>query len=283
MGPAMNKLFASVGLFVLLLVSAQGAPDLTGYKLVFDEELSGHISDKLSPGYGWGPIVAPHRFIEHTPYGGDFGNAYFTGPHEDNGDGTGKVPPSPFSLYNNYLVIKAYLDPIINHWRSGIITSVDTQGKGFSQALGYFEARMNMSRGAGVWPSFWLAGVNGINKNRTTNAAEIDVVEMYGVDMSKLHNNLHVWAPNGKQVYGTGHTSTVIDPTVGWHTYGCLVNVDLIHFYFDGNEVWNTPTPAEAKQPLYFMVDLAMGGGWPINVASPVYLKIDYVRVYAKP
>ncbi len=35
--------------------------------------------------------------------------------------------------------------------------------------------------------------------------------------------------------------------------------------------------------PLYLLVNLAMGGGWPIDkAASPSYLYVDRVRVYAK-
>jgi len=35
--------------------------------------------------------------------------------------------------------------------------------------------------------------------------------------------------------------------------------------------------------PLYMLVNLAMGGGWPIGEAvSPSYMYVDYVRAYAK-
>ena len=47
---------------------------------------------------------------------------------------------------------------------------------------------MQLPSGAGVWPAFWLAGVNGISKTRTTNSAEIDILEAYGVDMPSPHN-----------------------------------------------------------------------------------------------
>ena len=48
-------------------------------------------------------------------------------------------------------------------------------------------------------------------------------------------------------------------------------------------EVQRQKTPEEAKVPLYMVVNLAMGGGWPIDQAvSPSYMYVDYVRAYAK-
>jgi len=68
-----------------------------------------------------------------------------------------------------------------------------------------------------------------------------------------------------------------------FHTYGALVEEKDITIYFDGVELWRQKTPPEAKVPLYIMVDLAMGGGWPIDRAvSPSYMYVDYVRAYAR-
>ena len=51
----------------------------------------------------------------------------------------------------------------------------------------------------------------------------------------------------------------------------------------DGVEVQRQKTPEEAKVPLYMLVNLAMGGGWPIDQAvSPSYMYVDYVRAYAR-
>jgi beta-glucanase (GH16 family) len=67
--------------------------------------------------------------------------------------------------------------------------------------------------------------------------------------------------------------------TTGFHTYGALINPDYIHFYFDGVELWKAPTPPEATEPLYVMVDLALGGGWPIDqTPNPSHLLVDYIH-----
>ena len=249
------------------------ATPVPGYKLVFDEEFSGPL--QVAPGKGWGPLVSPTKWIAHTPYGGDFGDAYFTGPNEN------ATTPDPFSIANGILTIQAYQDPAINnHWRSGLLSSVDPNGNGFSQALGYWECRMQLPSGAGVWPAFWLDGVNGISKTRTTNTAEIDILEAFGVDMTQAHHNTHIWGPHS-QVSWTSNVTTQAGMTTGFHVYGCLVNADFIHFYYDGVEVANTPTLPEEKLPLYVMVDLALGNGFPIDIPSPTRMYVDYIRVYS--
>lgn len=270
--------FLLLGCSFLSLIFAQSASATPppGYTMAFDEEFSGPLA--VSPGTGWGLLVPPRKWTAHTPYGGDFGNAYFTGPNEN------ATTPSPFSVSNGILTISAYQDPTINnHWRSGLLSSADYQGGGFSQALGYWECRMMLPSGQGVWPCFWLAGVNGISKTRTTNSAEIDILEAFGIDMTIAHHYTHIWAPNGSQVSSTGSATTQAGMTTGFHVYGCLVNADFIHFYYDGVEVAKTPTLAEERLPLYVMVDLALGNGFPINIPSPTKMYVDYIQAYAPP
>jgi hypothetical protein len=286
----MKTLLLLVAAAILSVLPVKAAPDLTGYTLVFREEFDEHTPPLiLSPGYGWGPIdsTAPGvKWIEHTPYSGDFGSAYFTGPAETNGDGNGIMPPNPFGFYSGHMNLRAYWDTTISHWRSGIISSVDTHGNGFSKALAYWEARLWLPSGAGVWPSFWLGDQTGLlTKPRTTDAAEIDIMEMYGVDMTQLHQRTHVWDPSGKDIgpVGAGNTTTISGATTGWHTYGCLVNPDLTHFYFDGVETFSYPTQPSWTHPLYAMVDLALGGGWPINLPNGAMLQVEYIRCYARP
>jgi beta-glucanase (GH16 family) len=71
--------------------------------------------------------------------------------------------------------------------------------------------------------------------------------------------------------------------TDDFHTYGVLVDEDFITFYFDGAELRKDKTPEDAKVPLYLMVDLALGGGWPIDkTPNPSHLLVDHIRVYAR-
>jgi beta-glucanase (GH16 family) len=108
------------------------------------------------------------------------------------------------------------------------------------------------------------------------------VVEQYGVGPNSLHTTLHLWGP-GDFHWAEGDTSIVTGMTDDFHTYGVLVEEDFITFYFDGVQLRRDRTPKEAKVPLYLMVDLALGGGWPIDrTPNPSHLLVDYVRAYSK-
>jgi len=66
--------------------------------------------------------------------------------------------------------------------------------------------------------------------------------------------------------------------------YGVRVDADFILFYFDGVELRRLRTPEEqAKVRLYLLVDLALGGGGPIDkTPNPSFTHVDYVRAYSK-
>jgi beta-glucanase (GH16 family) len=258
-----------ISLVIIFSCSAEAKPP-PGYHQVFAEEFSGPLSVS-----NWG--TPPAKWTAHLPYGGDFGEAWFTGPNEPKAR-------SPFSVENGILNITAYRDPSRNnHWRSGLLSSADKHANGFSVVLGYFECMMKLPPDPGVWPAFWLSGITGIDKQRTRDSVEIDVLEEYGVDSTIAHQHVHVWNPHGKQTHSTGNSCTLPGMTTGFHLYGCLVAKDFIHFYFDDVEVWKTPTPSEALEPLYVLVDLALGGGWPIDqTPDPSVLSVDYIRAYAQ-
>lgn len=90
--------------------------DLAGYRLTFDEDFRGPLSVSA-----WGPGT---RWIAHTPYAGDFGDAAFADPG----------PDSPFAIEDGVLRIEAR--KANGRWRSGLLSSVDAKGEGFSQTFG---------------------------------------------------------------------------------------------------------------------------------------------------
>ncbi len=262
---------------IYLLLSFLAGINAHAGQLAFDGSFNGYLSSHIAS--DWTPIP-PGQWICHTPSAADYGDAYFTGVLEKDSLGNSI---NPFSLKDGHLVIKASQDPTIsNHWRSGMISSIDINGHGFSHALGHWEARIFLPSGLGVWPSFWLESANVIQRSaRTSNAAEIDVMEMYGVDMTKLHQRIHVWTPQSKDVgQAEGGTTVTINPS-GWHTFGVQINTDYVHWFFDGTETFKFPTDPSMLQPMFGMVSFALGGGWPVNMASPTYMLVNYVRYYA--
>lgn len=234
--------------------------NLAGYGLTFNEEFNDLSVSREGPGTRW---------IAHTPYWGDFGDAGFADPQEG----------FPFTVEKGILRIEARKTN--GRWQSGLLASVDPHGNGFSQQYGYFEMRAKFPKGPGMWPAFWLAGVRGI-RDKSVTSPEIDVIEQYGVMPNLMCMTLHLWGPGDKH---GAEADAVIVPgmTDDFHTYGVLVDENFIVWYYDSVELWRTKTPPEAKTPLYIMLNLAMGSGWPIDKAvSPSYMYVDYVKAYAK-
>jgi glycosyl hydrolase family 16 len=234
--------------------------NLNGFKLTFNEEFNDLSVSRAGPGTRW---------IAHTPYWGDFGDAGFADPKDG----------FPFTVDKGILRIEARKTEA--GWRTGLLSSVDPEGNGFSQKYGYFETRAKFPKGPGMWPAFWLMGVRGIKEKGITNP-EIDVVEQYSAIPNCLSMTLHLWGPDKKHT-AEADSAVVAGMADDFHTYGAMVDESQIVWYFDGVELWRTKTPEAAKVPLYVMVNLAMGSGWPIDKApSPSYLYVDYVKVYAK-
>ncbi|HEY2511334.1 MAG TPA: glycoside hydrolase family 16 protein, partial [Polyangiaceae bacterium] len=65
----------------------------------------------------------------------------------------------------------------------------NTQGK-FEQAYGRFEARIQIPRGDGLWPAFWMLG-NDISDVSWPECGEIDVMENIGKEPATNHGSLH--------------------------------------------------------------------------------------------
>ena len=233
--------------------------DLSGYELVFDENFDTLDVSGLGPGTRW---------IAHTPWSGDFGDAVFVDP----------TPDFPFTVENGILRIEARKEED-GTWRSGLLSSTDPSGQGFQMQYGYFEMRAKMPPGPGVWPAFWL-----IYNRSPESSLEIDVVEYYGHAPDVYHSVLKVWPKKDsveEQTYAFKHNipwGTLVDE---YHDYGVSVEPDGVIFYLDGHEMGRAPTPVEHMGPLFILLDLALGSGFPIeHTKNPSYMYVDHVRAY---
>lgn len=188
------------------------------------------------------------------------------------GAGTSPIGISPFSIGDGVLTITASptpdaLKPVLYDmdYVSGLLTTKQS----FSQQYGYFEARMDVPSGKGMWPAFWLLPANG------DWPPEIDVMENYGGDQTTftVHSNS---TGTETQAY-----SFDFDPNVaeGFHTYGVLWNEAKIVWYLDGVEIYEQPTPPDLNQPMYMLLNLAVAKEAQLGMTGE--LKIDYVRAYA--
>ena len=68
---------------------------------------------------------------------------------------------------------------------------MDPASTGSLSATGISRCGARLPDGPGVWPAFWLIGVD-----KTSSASEIDVIEYYGKFPEYYHNVTHVFRNN---------------------------------------------------------------------------------------
>ncbi|MCA9597862.1 MAG: glycoside hydrolase family 16 protein, partial [Myxococcales bacterium] len=228
--------------------------DKPGYTLTFHDEFDGTTLDtsQWKRRYKWGEAVI-------------------------NGELQAYVDDA-FSLQNGILSIVGkkqsgqYAGQTMSY-TSGVICSVH------EQTYGYFEARLKMPKGKGLWPAFWLLGAVG-----TSGVNEIDVQEFLGHEPNKIYMTLH-WGTD----YGSGHQSdgsnySGPDFSADFHTFGLSWTDSKITWTIDGTERKSYSGPGVPKVPMYVILNLAVGGGWPgapdNTTTFPADYDVDYVRAY---
>jgi beta-glucanase (GH16 family) len=170
-------------------------------------------------------------------------------------------------------------------YTSGMITSYNR----FNQMYGYFESRMKLPAGRGLWPAFWLL------PSPSSWPPEIDIMENLGQDCSTVYMSNH-WSaqwPNGVGEPQAGATTlpyTGVNACSGFHTFGVEWTPSTIDFYIDGVRrariTDHVPVANSAFTGMYLLLNLAVGGSWPgapdANTPFPSAMEIDYVRVWRR-
>ncbi len=127
----------------------------------------------------------------------------------------------------------------------------------------------------GAWPAFWLLPTDG------RWPPELDVIEMRGQNPNTLIMSAHSNA-SGEQTSTINNVS--VASTEGFHTYGLLWDKQNITWYFDDVAVAQIDTPADMHDPMYMLVNLAVGGmaGTPADgLPNGSEMKIDYIHAYS--
>ncbi len=266
------------GGFAAALSRPATGPAASGMILAFAEEFTDPLSvSRLGTG-------AAYASAKPEWYGAqEFGEAVFADPSAglDNmavvGDDALRISLAPRPA--------SFTDPMgwSRPYVGGMLSSMRVGGSGFSAQYGYFEARMLAPAASGAWPAFWLLPADaGVSKQDT--GAEIDIVELYGHDPENACHATHRYdrgtdTPRVRCVRPYGSA----DAALRWHTYGARVTPTEIVYYVDGVVTARMPQIAGGDEPMYFMVNLAAGGGWPIDLATSsgaASLFVDYIRVY---
>lgn len=264
-------------------------PAAKGMELLFADDFAGPLSISSTD--------PKATYFDHKPLGGDFSTLPFAGH-----DG----PKNPFLQVDTYLRIRADA----KQKSAGLISSVTNDGRGIkASAPCYFECRFIGPNAIGTWPAFWLltdyptARKNGASAKAPVD--ELDIIEAYGGEGPHEPNagdkymiSPHAWSQGtaGKaaetKAYNDMHNPISMKkhgiPSTWFetfHTYGCqITDTDTVYFC-DNIEVGRHKTlDVSRKEPFFFLINLATGGGWPVNLSrydGMADMYVDYVRVYA--
>jgi beta-glucanase (GH16 family) len=189
----------------------------------------------------------------------------------------------PFRVREGVLAIIASrtppaLKPVLfnNEYVSGVLT---TQ-KSFSQKYGYFEIRSKIPVGDGVWPAFWLLANDG------GWPPEIDVMEGRGRRPGDLVMTTHWRIPATGFVESCGFDFSVPNTATEFHDYGVLWQPDRLSYFIDRKPVSDISVPTSFKNPMYMIVNLAMGaknfgGVGFVDAESPATVQFEIDRISA--
>jgi hypothetical protein len=165
-------------------------------------------------------------------------------------------------------------------WNSGVMQTLGTDMKGFSQKYGYFEIAAQFPTSPGTWPAFWMLPVD-----KNLSPGEIDIFESYTQFRNGICTTLHDWKndKNSKQ-YCFNNPGYFPDVSSNFHVYGLLWKSSDVTVYFDGQPLCSWATPAVMNSAYFLLVDLGIGGGFNTSqTASPSIMKVRYIRAYRAP
>ncbi|MCB2173587.1 family 16 glycosylhydrolase, partial [archaeon] len=112
---------------------------------------------------------------------------------------------------------------------------------------------------------------------------EVDVLEHYGHWPWRYHYALHQWGLDGAASKHDEKRFAVFGMEEDFHTYGALIDEQFIVIYFDGVELHRANPPDCVKVPLFPLVNLALGPGWPTDqTPDPSVMFVDYVKIWQK-
>jgi beta-glucanase (GH16 family) len=189
---------------------------------------------------------------------------------------------------NGIVRLRADNHPQFQHGRvipysSGMLSTgagLDGSPPRFTAQYGYFEARVRVPAGRGLWPAFWML-------TPAQHPPEIDVMEVLSKEPTRVQLHYHYLDGSGVvQDYGTAWDDG--DFSAGWHTFGVEWRPDAIIWYVDGVERNRYQGNYVAAEPLYLILNLQVGGNdsWsgPADATTvfPAYYDIDYVRAWQR-
>ncbi len=157
------------------------------------------------------------------------------------------------------------------NYTSGEVTTLNK----FSQKYGRIEARAKLPGTQGIWPAFWMLPITG------AWPPEIDIMETLGHQPTITHMSHHWGTASALQSFSRSWTGP--DFTQGFHEFRVDWYPDSLQWQVDGVQR-ATHSIAVPQEPMYIILNTAVGGNWPGNpngsTVFPQRYEIDWVRVY---
>ncbi|MET3726820.1 beta-glucanase (GH16 family) [Fictibacillus halophilus] len=140
---------------------------------------------------------------------------------------------------------------------------------------GRIEIRLKYTEGAGLFPAIWL-----LPSNNKKNLPEIDIFESIGQDPSKVYMVNHYGNRNN---YSSDYEEFILKDYKKYHTYTLEWEKNELRWYID-NELRFSNRNGVPQEPMYLILNLAVGGNWPgnpdQNTLFPASMDVDYVKIY---
>jgi len=251
-----------------------------GMKMAFEDEFDRLLlysrqnqRGRWKTAFAHGPADGPHS-LDTRRLAGNHDEQIYVDPSYA-GDPTisrAALRLNPFATHSGRLSIHAWrLSPTESRslWGARFASGLLTTEPSFAQTYGYFEIRTELPQAKGLFPAFWL-----LPKGHSW-PPEIDVFENVAQDFVTCG----LIASGRRRAFFVRFAGGV----KGMHRYGVLWTPQRIIWVFDGQEVGSEPTPPGLHQPMYMLVNLAVGGKWPGSPLPGFHsakMKIDYVRAY---
>lgn len=279
-----EKLLTGTLAFTMVLTSAavqfnttEVKADTAGsdYKLVWSDEFNGTAlnTDNWTYDLGNGGSNVGWGNNEKEYYTNRTDNVYVS-------DGTLKITAleQKFNKYN---------------YTSGRIKTAGKQ----TFKYGRMEARIKLPSLKGVWPAFWMLGVD---QKGWPWCGEIDILEAWNT-ISFAQGAFHWNAGVGDDSpYDNKYVSGQLNASYSrynwydktqWHIYAVEWDNEYIHYFVDDVEFYKVNISTadkkdEGMKSYYFLLNMAVGGNLP-GVAPdagtlPATMEVDYVRAYQR-
>lgn len=258
-------------------------PDPSRWVLIWSDEFHGNAGAAPDP-QKWTPQIGDGS-EDSLPGWGNRERQYYTAEPENLAlDGRGHLAITARELEAGRF--RCYYGPC--RYTSA---RINTRGT-FEVRHGRIEARIQLPRGQGIWPAFWMLGAN-IDQLGWPACGEIDVMENIGREAATVYGTIHGPGYSGARGIGGSYTlpgaRAFADAfhvfAVEWEPGEIRWYVDETHYFTVTSADIPQGTPWVFDRPFFLILNVAVGGQWPgypdDTTTFPQTMLVDYVRVYA--